>query len=110
AWRRSRVRQARGRSWFFFSLGTQHPWRHRRATGRDGLAGVVREFARSGQRHVRVAAEREPFDLARTLIAVGEGERLDALRGDPDAKAGAGGVADGVLDGARLVGADAGIG
>src|SRR3954454_6681911 len=41
---------------------------------------------------------------------MGEGERLDALGRDPDAEAGTGGVADGVLGGAQLVGPDAGVG
>ena len=44
------------------------------------------------------------------LVAVGEGERLDACRCDPDAVAGTGSVADGVLGGSRLVGPDAGVG
>src|SRR5258708_5714048 len=41
---------------------------------------------------------------------VGEREGFDALGRDPQAKAGAGGVADGVLRGARLVGADRSVG
>jgi hypothetical protein len=58
----------------FFCLGALDLGRQRRAAARDGLAGVVREFA------VRVTAEREPSDLACSLVAVGEGERLDPLR------------------------------
>jgi hypothetical protein len=84
--------------------------RERNPSDLDGLAIVVRDFARFGQRHIRVAAEREPSDFARGLVAVSEGERLDALWCDPDAQAGTGGVADGVLGGARLVGPDAGVG
>ena len=106
----SRARPAWRRSCFFSSLDALGLGRERRAAGRDGLAGVVGELARSGQRHVRVAAEREPSDLAGALVAVGEGERLDAFGRDPDAEAGTGGVADGVLGGARLVGPEAGVG
>ena len=95
---------------FFLSLDVLGLGRQWRAAVCCGLAAVVREFPRAGQRHVRVAAERQPSDLAGALVAVGEGERLDASRCDPDAEAGTGGIADGVLFGVRLVGPDAGVG
>ena len=52
----------------------------------------------------------KPHDLAGALVAIHDGERLDALWGDLEPQAGASGVANGVRLGARLVGADAAVG
>ena len=40
-----------------------------------GLARIVRDLAGPRQRHVRVAAEGQPLDLAGRLVAAGKGER-----------------------------------
>src|SRR5262249_38322120 len=87
---------------FRFSAQDRRP-----ATG-DGLPGVIRDLARSGQGYVRIAPDGQPLDLP-LWLAVGEREGLDPLRGDPDAEAGAGSVADGVLRSARLVGPDSSV-
>ena len=58
------------------------------------VAGIVGGFARSGKRHVRIAADGQPFGLGGAPVAIRIRERLDAVRGDPDAQTGAGGIAD----------------
>ena len=60
------------------------------------LRASLARSRRSGERQVWVAAERQP------LIAVCEGEGLYPLWRDPDAEAGAGGIADRVKGLARL--------
>src|SRR3974390_2032156 len=86
----------------FFRLGALDLRRQQRAAVGDELARIVGPLARPGECQVRVAAERQPPDLAGALSAVCEGEGLYPLRRDPDAEAGAGGIADRVKGLPRL--------
>src|SRR5215207_7200919 len=68
---RSAVSASRATCTFnFFGVGALDLRRQRRAAARYGLAGVVRDIARSGQRHVLVSTKLKPGDLARALVTV----------------------------------------